>query len=113
MGDFNFPELKWGINNDITDEHPFVSCLHDNFLEQLVDKPTRGENFLDLLISSDICFIQNVVVGEPFLTSDHQIIRFELFVSKDSEKEAISSFNYFKANYNMVHTLHSIAKSKN
>jgi len=78
MGDFNFPELKWSEPEFLTDLHPFIKCLNDNFLEQLVDESTREENILDLVITSDTSMISNLIVGEPFETSDHQMIRFEL-----------------------------------
>jgi hypothetical protein len=45
MGDFNFSELSWDSKSNTLHEHPFITCLHDNFLEQLVDKPTRGEKY--------------------------------------------------------------------
>ena len=102
MGDFNFPELKWTNQSNISHEHPFITCINDNFLEQLVDKPTRGENILDLVLCSDTSFVQNLTVGEPFATSDHQIIRFDLVVSKEINKCSMLGYNYFKADYNKI-----------
>ena len=52
--DFNFPELRWDNSSHIVHEHPIITCLDDNFLEQLVDKPTRGENILDLVLCSQM-----------------------------------------------------------
>ena len=95
MGDFNFPEIGWDSSSNTLHEHPFITCLNDNFLEQLVDKPTRGENILDLVLCSDISFVQNLTVGEPFGTSDHQIIRFDLVVSKESAKDDNVSIQLF------------------
>ena len=57
MGDFNFPELKWSARSNTLHEHPFITCINDNFLEQMVDKPTRGENVLDLILCSDTSFV--------------------------------------------------------
>ncbi|MDW3615035.1 MAG: reverse transcriptase family protein, partial [Nitrososphaeraceae archaeon] len=102
LGDFNFPELKWSVLGSNTPEHPFIKCIYDNFLEQKVDAPTRGDNFIDLVLSSDSNVVQNVEVGEPFSTSDHQVIRFELVVGKEKKKESKKSFNYFKADYDKM-----------
>ena len=102
MGDFNFSELKWNVVNSSLHEHPFVTCMQDNFLEQVVDKPTRGENFLDLILCSDSNFVQNLTVGEPFVTSDHHIIRFDLIVSKNKELGIVPGYNYFKADYDKI-----------
>ena len=102
VGDFNFPEIKWSCKNNLLPEHPFITCINDNFLEQLIDTPTRGENILDLVLCSDTSFVQNVTVGEPFATSDHQIIRFDLVVSKEVNKSSVLGYNYFKADYNEI-----------
>jgi hypothetical protein len=58
LGDFNFPELDWSDNIDVS--HPFVDCMNRNFLEQYCTEPTRGKNYLDLVfctedIIQDIC----------------------------------------------------------
>jgi len=70
LGDFNFRELVWNRLETLTDSHPFVKCVNDNFMHQLVDEPSRGNNFLDLIFSSDDNIIENISVGEPFGTSD-------------------------------------------
>ena len=65
MGDFNFPELDWGRANSIGDSHPFIECMSNNFLTQLVEEPTRDKNYLDLILCSDPSLVENVRVGEP------------------------------------------------
>ena len=62
LGDSNYPELKWNELNSVLGE-PFVSCIHDNFLEQVVETPTRNENFLDLVLTSEKSLVQNLNVG--------------------------------------------------
>ena len=78
MGDFNFPELDWGRPESIDDCHPFIECMSNNFLTQTVDEPTRFKNYLDLVLFSDPSLIDNVSVEEPFETSDHQIVTFNM-----------------------------------
>jgi hypothetical protein len=102
VGDFNFAELKWDVVDNLPDGHPFITCLQDNFLEQLVDEPTRGANFLDLILCSDINLVKNVMVGKPFVTSDHQSIRFNLLVTKDINQLNHVILNYFKADYDQI-----------
>jgi ribonucleases P/MRP protein subunit RPP40 len=102
MGDFNFPELDWSRPETIDESHPFVECLSNNFLSQAVEQPTRENNYLDLVLSSDSNLIENVRVGEPFETSDHQIIRFNLVGNKVLDRVIKKSFNYFKADYNKI-----------
>lgn len=99
MGDFNFPELNWAKSESLDDSHPFMECVNDNFLFQGVTECTRGDNILDLLLTSEENMINNVTVGEPFGSSDHQIIRFNFIASKEDSGEEFKSHNYFKANY--------------
>ena len=49
MGDFN-----WSVEaENISESHPFVECINNNFLIQVVLEPTRGINFLDLILCSE------------------------------------------------------------
>jgi hypothetical protein len=61
-------------------------------------------------LTSENSFVQNLVVGEPFANSDHQIIRFQLACSKDLTQENSLGYNYFKADYNVIR---DYAKSRN
>lgn len=99
MGDLNFSELDWGRPESIGDSHPFIECMSNNFLTQLVDEPTRGKNYLDLVLCSDPSLIEDTIVREPFETSDHQMITFKLVTENFSPKQTKQSFNYFKGNY--------------
>ena len=72
LGDFNLSEIDWTNNRLLkTSEHHVVQ---DNFLHQLVNKPTRDKNLLDLVLTTNIDLVNNVLVGEPFM--DHNAITF-------------------------------------
>ena len=101
MGDFNFPQFNWNRIETIDESHPFIECINNNFLAQLVEEPTRGNNYLDLILSSDSSLVENVLVGEPFETSDHQLVRFNL-IAKKVEIKNKKHYNYFKANYDEI-----------
>ena len=68
LGDFNFPDLDWSDDSKLDDDHNFVKCINNNFLYQKVDKPTRGNNILDLVFVPDNDLVNNLEVGEPFAT---------------------------------------------
>ena len=102
MGDFNFAELNWSKLENVDMAHPFVECINNNFLYQLVEEPTRGKNYLDLILSSEEGMIQNVAVQEPFETSDHQIIRFELLSQQVDNKKARPNYDYFRVGYDAL-----------
>jgi len=102
MGDFNFPELDWSRPESIGDSHPFIECLSNNFLIQLVDEPTRETNYLDLVLCSDPSLVENLVVDEPFETSDHQLVTFSLVTKEFSRKHVKQTYNYYKADYDEI-----------
>ena len=100
MGDFNYPQLNWKDDSLLNISSPFVECLNDNFLTQMVNESTRGDNTLDLLITSNEDFIENVRIEEPFSTSDHKIVRWSIVIGRNNNKENDrKQFNYFKGNY--------------
>lgn len=99
MGDFNFEDSIDWINNTCSAKGKlFLDCITKNFLHQHVVKPTRGNNILDLVITSDIDLVKNLEVGENFGNSDHYIIRFDLAVTYVKENNR-RKFNYAKGDY--------------
>src|SRR5579872_4976179 len=99
IGDFNFRELKWDYSETLLDDHPLINCINDNFMYQQVNEPSRNDNFLDLIFSSDDNIIADVVAREPLGTSDHNIIEFKLVVSQIKTDFSVKNFNHHKANY--------------
>ena len=74
IGDFNLSEFDWANNRSLrcSEHHTLLlNIIQDNFLHQLVEEPTRDQNILDLVLTTNVDLIDNVVVGEPF--SDHII----------------------------------------
>ena len=68
----------------------------------MVNESTRGDNILDLLITSNEDFTDNLRVQESFTTSDHRIIRFNVNVGSIYEDNVRKQFNYFKGNHNAM-----------
>jgi hypothetical protein len=105
MGDFNFPELNWKLPETLDDSHLFMKCVNDNFLVQCVEDCTREKNILDLVLTSEENMVENLTVGEPFSTSDHQIIRWDFTACKGAQSKkgvAEKNYDYFKADYDKM-----------
>ena len=99
MGDFNFGDcIDWESNTSANQGKFFLDCVNKNFLHQYVDKPTRGLNMLDLIIFLEIDLVKNVDIGENFVNSDHQIIRFNVITSFVKETD-MKFFNYSRGYY--------------
>ena len=85
-GDFNFPRASWNSRENAIDvnENSFIKLLNNFFLEQLNTTPTRGENILDLVITSvpdrvKIC--EFLKPSDSDISTDHNAIIFDLFLS--------------------------------
>ena len=68
MGDFNHGNIKWDTLQSTGVEDNLVQ---DNFLTQHVLEPTRAARVLDIVLSSQKEFVDNVVIQEPLGSSDH------------------------------------------
>ena len=53
-GDINFPNISWDSEDSASGANvlPFIKALHDYFLTQINNTPTRGSNILGLVIIS-------------------------------------------------------------
>ena len=79
FGDFNLGEIDWANNRSLRNsEHHILlfDIIQDNFMHQLVNEPTRDQNILDLVLTTNVDLINNFVVGEHF--SDHNSITLTL-----------------------------------
>ena len=89
MGDFNYPSIEWDTlyaGNEESEGSKFVDCLQNNFLFQIIDKPTRwrgtdNPNILDLVITDNGQNISEVEYQSPLGKSDHCVVTFNLICS--------------------------------
>ena len=113
-GDFNLPhvcrnsqELTTGTN-----ENTFISILRDFFLEQVNTTPTRGNNILDLVITSTPERIHISEVLKPTdseILTDHSAIIFDIsLMSNPVPKIKRTVFDYRRADFDGLRShLHS------
>ena len=91
IGDFNFPFIKWPSKTIYSrEEEPgqmpsekkqakmLLNWSEQNFMEQIINTPTRGKNILDLIFSNSNSLINgySTVVNKKF--SDHNILKVRL-----------------------------------
>eukprot|EP00794_Sanderia_malayensis_P001260 gene1260-1389_t len=82
-GDFNHRTINWDLLQAQAEGRKLLDLTQDCFLTQHVKEPTRGENILDLVLSNKEEMVENVVVREPFSTSDHNVVAFDLVTEMD------------------------------
>ena len=63
MGDFNMPSINWATDeikaagrssDEINSAKHLLTFMEEHFLQQYVDKPTRNDNILDLILTNNL-----------------------------------------------------------
>ena len=76
VGDFNYSSINWETLQSDFGALDFVELTQDCYLSQMVEKPTRGENILDLISTTNESLVQNMEICEPLGTSDPNMVTF-------------------------------------
>ena len=81
MGDFN-THVDWDTREPCSENTLLLEFVNDEFLTQWVREPTRGNNILDLVLTSEDDLVNELSVGEELGGSDHRLVRFSLKVPR-------------------------------
>jgi ribonucleases P/MRP protein subunit RPP40 len=99
VGDFNYPGINWKTLEADHASDDFFNIIQDNFWTQHVLAPTRGQNTLDLVFSSEEGMIEEVTVCEHLANSDHSIVQFKLIFDAKIDSCANFGYNYNRGEY--------------
>ena len=81
VGDFNYPEADWESGNregsSSSRGNELLEFIDYNFLTQVVNKPTRAGNVLDLVFTNVPRYVMEVTVKDT-LASDHKLVEVQL-----------------------------------
>ena len=106
MGDFNHGNIQWDtLESTGVEDQQFMCLIQDNFLIQHVLEPTRGGRVLDLVLSSQKEFVDNVNIQEPLGSSDHNQVHFNIKIKSDKTKVSRCKRNFRKGNYKEMRTI--------
>ena len=113
-GDLNLPNLTF-VNGEATNspseestQGALIRFATDNFLTQLVEEPTRLNNILDLLYTSNQDLFSDIEVQENNLLSDHRLIVANMSIvcnegpegNENTPLHSLRSLNFFDKNVN-------------
>ena len=71
----------------------------DNFLVQVLDRPTRSEALLGLLLTNAVEITEGVKVGGSLGCSDHALVKFVILRNVGLAKRVVRTLNFGKANF--------------
>jgi len=100
IGDFNVAEFTQINDAQSQAADDLTKFAEDNFLIQNIDEPTRGNNILDLVFSTQEDMIQNIQIGENLVTSDHRIITFDINVNAERSTKNHFVPDFRRADFN-------------
>ena len=87
MGDFKHRHIQWkSLESSGGEDQQFLLFIQDSFLTQHMLEPTREENVLDLILSSQNVLVDNVKIHEPLGNGDHNQIHFDIKVKSEKYK---------------------------
>lgn len=117
-GDFNFPNVDWdkqrvshglGLNTQAS-ANQLLELLSSSLLSQYVNKPTRGDNILDIFCTNNPYLVNSVEVTSTEI-SDHRIVQliistdFDLLDNTNSGQEKFTGFaalDFSRADFNAI-----------
>ena len=103
MGDFNHGNIKWdSLQSTGVEDQRFLCLVQDNFLTQHVIEPTRAVRVLDIVLSSQKEFVDNVVIQEPLGSSDHNQLHFNINIKSNKTKVKQCRRDFRKGNYKEI-----------
>ena len=102
MGGFNHGNIKWdSLQSTGVEDQRYLCLVQDNFLTQHVE-PTRAARVLDIVLSSQKEFVDNVVIQEPLDSSDHNQLHFIINIKSDKTKVRKYRRDFKKGNYKEI-----------
>ena len=109
-GDFNLPDILWDSIDSASgvNKLAFIKTLYDHLLSQLNKKPIRGNNILDLVITSVPSRVNVTDILSPKDTgvhTDHSVIifQFDAFI-KGPPKPLRFVYDYAKGDFEGLRT---------
>jgi hypothetical protein len=98
-GDFNFPNINWKTLHANGDAKVFLDTTMDCFLHQHIYIPTRNNNILDLVLSTEGVEVTNIAIESPLGTSDHNTVKFSIPATSVDQNWKTSYYDYRSGQY--------------
>jgi hypothetical protein len=96
-GDFNMPDIDWasGTSPNIYRQDEYLDLFSTYNLTQVVDRPTRGDKILDLILVSEQNSVVNLEKHPPLAKSDHAVVECAISRRADGVTQKNDSDMYY------------------
>ncbi|CAM5172065.1 unnamed protein product [Eretmochelys imbricata] len=103
MGDFNFPDICWESSTAVhRQSRKFLESVGNNFLVQVLEEPTRGGAFLDLLLTNREELVGEAKVDANLGGSDHELVEFRILTQGRKVSSRIRTLDFRKADFDSL-----------
>ena len=103
IGDFNFPDIDWSMGMAGSKGRDFHDATTEKFMEQYVTDAThRSGNILDLVLCDQENMVTGLTMEGRFGKSDHNIVTFNLRVTRPKDPSHRLLPNYRKAEFGKI-----------
>ncbi|KAF2352898.1 Endonuclease/exonuclease/phosphatase [Trinorchestia longiramus] len=101
MGDLNLPHINWTARQSQAPGSKLIDLMNRNSLQQHVNEPTRGNNILDLVMTTTDLSINGFEVMDKI--GDQQMIDFSLEVQGlNTKTQHKQELHYKQANLGLM-----------
>ena len=99
VGYFNYPGINWETLEADSMSQGFLDLMQEYFLIQHVSVPTRNNNILDLVMTTEANMVEYTQVIEHFCNSNHNIVVWDLVLTTHITDKIHKKTCFYKANY--------------
>ncbi|CAM4574228.1 unnamed protein product [Lepidochelys olivacea] len=106
MGNFNPPDISWESTTAVhRQSRKFLENVGDNFLVQVLEEPTRGRAFLNLLLTNREDLVGEAKVDGNLGCSDHELVEFKILTQGRKVSSRIRTLDFRKADFDSLREL--------
>ena len=106
VGDFNHLDICWKDHTaSCKRSRRLMESIDDNFLVQVVDRPTRGEALLDLVLTNTEEIIKDIKIGSSLGCSNCAVVQSVISRSAYLAKSGVRTLNFRIASFRLLREL--------
>ncbi|GAB0194032.1 hypothetical protein GRJ2_001868500 [Grus japonensis] len=106
MGDFDHPNICWRDNAaEHKQSRKFLECVDDNFLLQVIEKPTRRGAMLDLVLTNKEGLVGDVKLKASLGCSDHEMVEFKILRAARRAHSKLTTLDFRRADLGLFRDL--------
>jgi len=102
LWDFKHPNICWKSSMvGCRQSRILLEYIENNFLNQVIHSPTRGDVILDLLVTNASGLIHDIMIGGSLGFSDHALVGLAILMDMGQVKSKVKTLKFGKASFQL------------